>query len=230
MRLSTWVLLAAASDPVEKDREEQITKRRTAMFRRTTLRAFVAAALFTGTASQAAAQTPASLEVGSRVRLEVTGVSPRPLIGTVVRADQTTIEIQGGDQAGPVVVRRDAITKLQVSLGRRSRARGAGIGALVGFGIGVIVALVDGDRDYSNERSCLPNEPFCYSTSNGPNVRTTYTAVDGWVIGSMFAPVGALIGAAVPPGEKWQAVSAGLRVGIASPHKRDVRVFWSLGF
>ena len=198
------------------------------MIRRTTLSGFVAVALFTGTASQAAAQTPASLDVGSLVRLEVTGVSPRPLIGTILRLDQTTLEIQGRDQKGPVVVRRDAITKLQVSLGRRSRGRGAGIGVLVGLGIGVIPAFLP-----EHEVPCYPNQWFCQTTPNGQRVQVRLgpgkTEI-AMILGGIRAGVGALIGAAVPPGEKWQAWSTGLRVSIAGPHKRDVGVFWSLGF
>jgi len=197
------------------------------MIRRTTLSGFVAVALFTGTASQAAAQTPASLDVGSRVRLEVTGVSPRPLIGTILRLDETTLEIQGGDQEDPVVVRRDAITKLQVSLGRQSRRRGAGIGALVGLGIGILPAFLP-----EPEVACYPNEWFCRTTPNGQRVQVpliSKTAI-GMVLGGIGAGVGALIGAAVPPGEKWQAVSTGLRVSIAGPHTRDVGVFWSFEF
>ena len=197
------------------------------MTRITAVARFVAAALVTVTASEAAAQTPASLEVGSRVRLEVDGISPRPLIGIILSGDQTTLEIQGSDQEGPVVVRRAAITKLQVSLGRRSRARGAGIGALVGFGIGVIPAFVP-DR----EVQCYPNEWLCRTTPKGQRVQVpliSKTAI-GLVLGGIGAGVGALIGAVVPPGEKWKAFSTGLRVSIAGPHKRDAGVFWSFEF
>ncbi len=173
----------------------------------------VLAVLVTSSTSQASAQPPARLAPGSRVRVVATGVSPRPLIGTILRVDETTVEIQGADQKDSVVVRHDAITKLQVSLGRRSRGRGAAIGTLVGFGIGVIPAFVP-----EHKEECGPNAGFLCGA-----VFITRTQV-GLVFGGMGAGVGALIGAAVPPGEKWKAVSSGLRVSAGGAHRRDVGV------
>ncbi len=197
------------------------------MIRRPSLSSFVVAAVFTGIASQTAAQTPANLASGSRVRLVATGVSSRPLIGTILKGDATTIEIQKIGQKGPIVVRRDAITKLEVCLGRRSRGRGAGIGALLGFGIGVIPAFVP-----ESEEPCGSNEFFCRTTPSGQRVQATivtHRAV-GMVFGAIGAGVGALIGAALPPGEKWRAVPTGLRVSVGGAHKRDIGVYWSIAF
>jgi hypothetical protein len=47
------------------------------------------------------------------------------VIGTIVRQDQTTVELEVADQKDPIVVPRDAITKMEMSIGRRSRGRGA---------------------------------------------------------------------------------------------------------
>ncbi len=189
------------------------------MMRGRTLGVFLFAGLFTTIANQVSAQSPASLSPGSRVRLLASGMSPRPLIGTILRGDETTVEIQGAEQKDPVVVRRDAITRLEVSLGRRSRGRGAGIGALVGFGIGVIPALMP-----EHKEECGPNAGlFCGL------VIITRTQV-GLVFGGIGAGVGALIGAAVPPGEKWKAVSSGLRVSVGGARTRDLGVSWSFEF
>ena len=92
----------------------------------------------------ASAQPAESAGIGSRVRLEAATVSSKPLIGTIVRQDPTSVVIWHGPSAGPspgqLVVPRDAITKMEVSSGRQSHAKtGALIGAFAGAIAGGIV-------------------------------------------------------------------------------------------
>ncbi len=168
------------------------------------------------------AQTVHDLDTGSRVRLWAAGVSSRPLIGTIVSPGATELRLQVADQKDPVVVSRDAITKLEASLGRRSRGRGAKIGALVGGAVGAIAVLA------TPEKQCEPaQEPNPFFSGCLEIISKELGAV---MMGGVGAGLGSLIGLAIPPGERWGPVSAGLRVGVAPAQKGGVLISLSLAF
>ena len=167
--------------------------------------------------SQTFAQSADSPDAGSRVRLEAAAVSPEPLVGTIVTQDQTTLELQVADQEDPIVVPRDAITKMEMSTGRRSRGHGAWIGALVGGASGAIAVLA------TPEKPCNPNVAFgC--------LRIISKGAGATLLAGLGAGVGALIGLAIPPGEKWTAVPTELRVSVTPTLKGDVQISLSFAF
>ena len=169
-------------------------------------------------ASRTFAQSIPDLEVGSRVRLVAAAVSPQPLIGTIVRLDATTLELQTADRKQPTLVPRDALTKIEISLGRRSRTRGVLVGALVGAAIGVIAVLA------TPEEPCQPSDILgCPAFGISQGEGAVY-------IGGVGAVSGALIGSLIPPGERWKAATAGPRVSVGPAHKGGVQISLSFGF
>ena len=145
-----------------------------------------------------------SLAPGMRVRILAPGVSPSKVIGTVekVSNDSVTLNVPGRDE--PVSVLREKIARLDVSDGPRSR----GVDAAIGAGIGAVGgALSNG-------------------SGNGHIVSTGAVAGFCALVG---AGLGALIGAAIPPGEHWKEMSATrYRVGFAPrlDHGLDLAAVW----
>jgi hypothetical protein len=137
-------------------------------------------------------------------------------VGTISRLDATAVELQtAGNQ--PTLVPRDAITKVEISLGRRSRSRGALIGASLGATIGVIAVLA------TPEEPCQPNlfgcPPFGITKGMG-----------SVLIGGIGAASGALIGSLIPPGERWKASAAGARLSIAPAGEHGVQATLSFRY
>ena len=143
---------------------------------------------FVGSLSLAAAVALADdtvpLASGSRVRVTVpTGGGQ--LVGTVLALDDKNLTLQVSGKTDTTVLLREDITQLEVSAGRRSRGRGALIGAGIGAGIGGLIGLASGNDDRSSF--------------------IRLTAVEKALIAAVvFAPIGALIGVAVPPAERWK--------------------------
>ncbi len=100
-----------------------------------------------------------------------------------------------------------SLGKLEVSRGRPSRGRGARMGALVGFAIGAIAVLA------------TPCDADCMDM-RGPGVA---------VLGAAGAGLGASIGLAIPPGEKWESVPIA-SLGVVPGRHGHVRVSVSLAF
>jgi hypothetical protein len=119
---------------------------------------------------------------------------PRPrrkVVGIVKTADSQVLTLVRKDGSTAVVVPRGAIAKVERANGRRSRARAAGLGFLIGAGGGAGVGYLIG-------ASCNPTGFLgCF--------------LEPW--GSMFAGVilgggvGALVGAVSPPQVRWKTVS-----------------------
>jgi hypothetical protein len=90
---------------------------------------------------------PASLSAGRRVRV-TSSPDVEPVIGSVVSVEADAVVIR---HAGSNVVSRipmAEIRKLDVSLGRRSRA---GRGAMIGAAVGVMPGLLMTTGDYSSD-------------------------------------------------------------------------------
>ena len=121
----------------------------------------------------------------------------RWLIGKVEAGDDQALTLWVSGGTGRTTVRREDITSMEVSEWRRTRGRGALIGAGIGAGVGALVGFSMGDD---------PSDSFM-----------EFTAADkAMILGVFLMSVGALIGVAVPPAERWGKASADpIRVGLA---------------
>ena len=151
-----------------------------------------------------------SLTPGMRVRILAPEVSPHKVIGTVQRVseDSVTLDVPGRNE--PISVLREKIARLDVSEGPRSRgvdsAIGAGIGAAVGAA-GCAAGNGGGQNDVVRI-STGAVAAFCALLGGG---------------------LGALIGAVVPPGERWKEITATRYRFSFAPrldHGADLAVAW----
>ena len=144
-------------------------------------------------AAVALADDTVQLASGTRVRVTVPTGGGR-LVGTVLALDDknltlqvsgrtvTTLQVSG--KTVTKVLRREDITNVAVSAGRRSRGRGALNGAAIGAGAGALIGLTKGSDDPAS----------FLELSAGAK------ALIGVVL---LAPIGAVIGAFNPP-ERWK--------------------------
>jgi len=162
-----------------------------------------------------------TLPSGPRVRLTAPSVSGKRLVGTVVGLDEVALTLQRHGVTDTMLVPRAAITRLEISRGRR-RSKGALIGAVVGLGSGVALGLATGS-----------------DCSSDPDLRALFVAFFGGCKGTTRAvvisvatvPVGALVGFLVAPGEKWEASSPDrLRIAVAPTRGGGVRAAVSVRF
>ena len=123
-----------------------------------------------------------TLAPGARLRVTATSMDHR-VVGTVITVDARSVVLRVKGRAEPVVVSYREITAIQRSVSRRSRGKGALIGAAIGAGIGMALGLA----------TC------------GDNCAITRGAAAA-ILGGMGAGGGALLGAAVPPGERWKEI------------------------
>jgi hypothetical protein len=159
-------------------------------------------AAFVGILSVAAAVALADdtvqLASGTRVRVTVRTGGGR-LVGTVLALDDKHLTLLGGVIPTPSrglelqvpgktdtsVLRREDITKVDVSAGRRSRGRGALIGAAFGAGAGALIGLASGSDD--------PNSFIRLSAGE-----------KAALVALVLAPIGAVVGAVGHPAERWK--------------------------
>jgi len=163
-------------------------------------------------ASASAAEGDASLQQsltpGMRVRILAPDVSRSKVIGTVeqVTDDSVTLDVPGRNE--PVSVLREKIVRLDVSDGPRSRGVDSAIGAAIGAGIGAAGGAL----------------------TNGSGRGHIVSGGEVAAVCALFgAGLGALIGAAIPPGEHWKELSATrYRVSFAPrlDHGLDLAVAW----
>jgi hypothetical protein len=150
-----------------------------------------------------------SLAPGMRVRILAPDISPHKVIGTIdqVSDESMTLEVRG--RSGPVSVPREKILRLDVSDGSRSRGVDAAIGAGIGAGVGAAGGALAG------------------GSGHGHLVSSGEVAAVCAVLGGAL---GALIGAAIPPGEHWKEIPAArYRVGFSPrlDHGLDLAVAWN---
>lgn len=134
-----------------------------------------------------------TIKRGDRVRIVIADEAPRPqrsdiahdrrLTGKLLELSDSLLTIEITRVGEPVVLPRQDVASLAVSLRRDRRGLGALIGLGVGVGAGVLIGQSSGD-----DEDCL----ICFSAG--------YKAF----INALFlAPVGALIGAVAAPAEEW---------------------------
>jgi hypothetical protein len=149
-----------------------------------------------------------SLTPGMRVRILAPEVSPHKVIGTVQRVseDSVTLDVPGRNE--PVSVLREKIARLDVSEGPRSRGVDAAIGGVIGAGIGA---------------------GGCAAANGSGQGHIVSTGAVAGVCALLGGGLGALIGAVIPPGERWKEISATrYRIGFAPrlDHGLDMAVAW----
>ena len=142
----------------------------------------IAALLFVSVTGIASAGAAPPVTHGSRLRVSIVGKT-EPLTGTVSALSDTAVTMQVGPMTR--IIPCDRIEHVSISRGKRSRGRGALIGAGLGAAVGVIVGFASGD-DPEDEWFALEAKE------------------KATVCGVVFGLAGALVGVVVPPGEKWE--------------------------
>lgn len=125
---------------------------------------------------------------GPRVRITAPSIAKKPLIGTLTAIDDEKVTVQRSNEGKAVEIRRDALTRFEVSRTRSRKGAGAGIGAAMGAGIGAALGFASG-------QDCgAQNAPIvCVSRGAGAAI-----------VGLAGAVVGSIVGATRAPGEKWE--------------------------
>ena len=172
------------------------------------LRALLLVAICTAAAASADELAQPPLAIGSRVRVSAPGITAAPVVGTVRALDAQSVTVEVKGQTAPLTLPRDRISKLDLSVGRRSRAMGALIGALVGAGAGALIG-----------KASHTNRPYDFSSAD---------EAGGAIAGLL---VGGTVGALIPPGERWREVSGSrYRVSFAPRLERTPGLAFSLSF
>jgi hypothetical protein len=133
-------------------------------------------------------------------------VLPAPgatFVGIVLAVDNQAVSIKAEGVSSALTVPRAAIARLERADGRRSRVRYAALGSLIGLSGGALAGL-------ASASSCGPTELLC-SPALG--------AFAGGIVG---AGTGAVIGAIMPPAERWTAVDATISLTSSPPSEPSV--------
>jgi hypothetical protein len=147
-------------------------------------------------AGTSSADGPSPVTASPRVRVTAPAISGKRLVGTLLAMDETTMTI--GSEKGKRVleVPRAAVTRIEVSRRSSRKGKGAGIGALVGLGAAVAIGFAAGE-------DCPPRDPNDHSLA-GALSRICFGRNEMAVgAGVLTIPLGALIGLAAAPGERW---------------------------
>ena len=159
-------------------------------------------------------------EVGTGARVRVMAPGIGTLVGSLVAIDAEALTLRPAKGEPRRILLAD-LERLEVSRkpGRRRR------GALIGLAAGAVGGYIWGAS--SNPDGCQPSEyNFCFFGS-GPWFSDEESGVMGAVF---FGGIGAIVGAIVAPGEKWERVSdPRLRVSVA-PVRGGATVGVSLRF
>lgn len=156
------------------------------------------------TAASVATGPPAAAQgaagPGSRVR--VTTANDR-FVGRLAEVREETVLVTRprGDRAETLEIRKVEIQRLEVSERTGHKGRGARIGALVGLGAAIAIGVAAGEdckadpgpATWGNFVEKL-NSDLCM----GHSATGAFSAV-------LTVPLGALVGYAVAPGEKWRS-------------------------
>ena len=150
------------------------------------------------------------------VRVRVTTTSER-LVGKWIAGDgnKLRIEVKPGKE---VAIRLSEVTTLEES--RRKGRRGAG--AMLGFAVGAAAGAVHAARSRAPVCGHNGDVTFC-AASNNDTVET------GGVL--LLGGLGALLGAAIAPGEKWVPIAdPHVRVGVVPVRGRGISVGVAVAF
>lgn len=160
-------------------------------------------AVLVGLAAGATAAEPSRIGPGSRVRVTLLSSGKR-VVGRLVEAKEHELILRRkeDDETDPLTVPRLDIKRLEVSERPSRRGFGAAIGAAAGVGAAVIVGVAAGEScpGRPSENSLLT---FSQSLSSSLCFNRGETAL---LTALLTVPLGALLGAAMAPGELWQPV------------------------
>jgi hypothetical protein len=152
-----------------------------------------------GRADSAADNELPAIPVGTRVRLHAPEVDKRAVIGSLLATSDRDLIVFPEGRNDPIVIPRDTVRALDVSQGLKSKRKGALIGAGIGATAGALLGVA------AATSSCEPGsalEAFACAVIRD-SFREPKTSL---VLGGVGLGLGALIGAAVTHGERWQAV------------------------
>ena len=172
-----------------------------------------------------AQEAPPQTLIGQRVRILMAKPSGKTerLVGNVVAEDELTLRIERpGSKHPPVTVERSTLTTVDRSVARSRRGTGAAAGFLMGGVAGAAIGYTE--ADHANKTRVCNHYEFLGCVS-GPSRGGTAA-----LYGVTFALIGAGVGAAVSPGERWQRVrEEGLHfsLGPAAGGGIGARVSWS---
>ena len=163
-----------------------------------------------------AVHAAAAAEPGRRIRVAVPG--QRSIIGTLQAMDATALTVKPDGSTRLVTLDRARISRLEVSQRSDRPSSGAAGGFVTGGLLGVFVGLI------------LPHD-LCVACARTANYHPSARGPLVLVTSSIFGVLGAAIGAATAPGDKWQVVHVdGLHVSVAPARGRGVRMAVSVGF
>lgn len=134
-----------------------------------------------------------TLERGARVRVVLTEEARRSglgaatqLSGTLLNLNDSLLTLETPATRDSAVVSRQDVELLEMRISRDKR----GIGALVGFGVGIAAGVLLGQASGDDEGS------FAFFSRDDKKYLYSF----------LLAPVGAFIGVRVAPREKWEPV------------------------
>jgi hypothetical protein len=150
-----------------------------------------------------------ALEPGARVRVFVTDGAQGPgaahtrrLTGTLLGLSDTVLTLEKWPGTPAVVLPRQNVTRLDLSLHRGQRGKGALIGLGAGVGLGLLLGLAAGD-----------DKPGFFAFTAGEKAG---------MFAMLLGPLGTLVGVVAAPGEKWQAVPPDrIRLGLDGTLRRE---------
>ena len=157
---------------------------------------------------------------GRRVRVTAPGFADGSVIGDLVAVEDTRVTLRTAGASEVVAIPRRDVIRLEIGTKRHRRGRAAGIGALVGLGIGAIAGFAVGNDDCGG-----PDAPFIMCVPRE-------TSAAG--VGGAGAALGAALGLLFAPGETvWETVDpGGLQVSVIPSRrgKSGVGLALSLAF
>ncbi|MDD5718072.1 MAG: hypothetical protein PHQ53_00115 [Candidatus Krumholzibacteria bacterium] len=174
------------------------------------LRPLIACIALATCISTALAAASPPLHPGARVRVTITPqpeptppahaeqaflVQPLPktITGDLVSLTDTDITLATTTYGPPETVSLDEVDTLELCVQRGRRTRGALIGLGTGALAGVLIGLAAGDDEENDDT-------WSWELTLTAGEKSALAAV-------ILAPVGALVGALVAPGERWEPVS-----------------------
>jgi hypothetical protein len=186
-------------EPGESEREHREGARSRASGGPRRLAAFWVALALGAIPLGAGANDSGESRTGQRVRVTQASSGERVVGRLLQQTDQVLVLEKGSPGKGdPVRIQRSDVAHFEVSVRPGRKRMGAGIGALAGVLAAVAIGASEGG-------GCAPDAWICFSE--------TETA---GLVGVLTIPAGALIGALVAPGEKWETESPSrLAVGVA---------------